>query len=637
MSNYQLGIDIGSTTAKAAICKPRSNEILFSSYRRHNAETVKTLQVMLAEVRDQLGDVEVDVLITGSAGMGVCERFAMPFIQEVIASAEVVRQLYPQVNTLVDIGGEDAKIIFFRERGVPDIRMNGSCAGGTGAFIDEMANLLNVPVSELDTLASRQTMIYPMASRCGVFAKTDVQNLLSRNIPREDISASVFHAVVLQTLATLARGCTPKPLILFCGGPLTFLPSLKQAFMKVLRLTPDDVLDVENAQLLPALGAALVDSSTKRTLTLASLIESLNTEQAHESAAQNRLPALFKDQEEYRQWESARMTNRIDRVDITQLEGDKLFLGVDSGSTTTKIVLIDEQGRVAFEYYVNNKGDAIGAVERGFDKITALFVEHGKTPQIARRVVTGYGEDLIRAAFGLDEGMVETLAHFRAAKEFDPEVSFIMDIGGQDMKAIFVRDGYIQDIKINEACSSGCGSFIESFARTMGYSVADFAKEAVKGDSPCDLGTRCTVFMNSKVKQSLREGASIDDISAGLAYSVIKNALYKVLKIANIEMLGEHIVVQGGAFRNPAVQKALEHLLGRQVTCPDMAELMGAYGAALTARDQHRSNDLSCPENGLTNEAATMLHKISDNYAKKLITCHGCENKCAVTKMIFPN
>ncbi|MCJ7434073.1 MAG: acyl-CoA dehydratase activase, partial [Anaerolineales bacterium] len=597
MSTLRLGIDIGSTTAKAVILD-QDMDLLFSSYRRHNAGTLQTLQEILANAKEKFGDMEMDVLITGSAGMGVCERFNLPFIQEVIASAEVARQLYPQVKTLIDIGGEDAKMIFFKDEGMPDIRMNGSCAGGTGAFIDEMASLLNVPVAELDALASKHTTIYPMASRCGVFAKTDLQNLLSRDIPRSDISASVFHAVVLQTMATLARGYTLKPLILFCGGPLTFLPALKKSFMEVLRLTPDDVLDVDNAQYLPAIGAALATltgSSTRQAFTLSSLIERLNTDQIHATANHNRLPALFKDHADYQEWEAARMRHKIERVDVANLNGDKLFLGIDSGSTTTKIVLIDEHGRVAFEYYVNNKGDAIGAVQNGLNEAHQRFLQNGKTPRITRSMVTGYGEDLIRAAFGLDDGMVETLAHFRAARAFDKDVSFIIDIGGQDMKAIFVKDGLIRDIKINEACSSGCGSFIESFARNMGYTAAEFAKEATRGESPCDLGTRCTVFMNSKVKQSLREGASINDISAGLAYSVIKNALHKVLKVTNTDSLGGHIVVQGGTFRNPAVHKALEHILGREVICPDMAELMGAYGAALTALDQFidGSNDFS--------------------------------------------
>jgi predicted CoA-substrate-specific enzyme activase len=632
MEEHRLGIDIGSTTAKLVILD-HNGRIAFSAYRRHNAETVKSLQGILAEAKEKLGDVNVDILITGSAGLGVSERFDLPFIQEVIASAEVVKQRYPQVRTLIDIGGEDAKMIFFKDEGMPDIRMNGSCAGGTGAFIDEMANLLNVPVSELDALAGKHTMIYPMASRCGVFAKTDLQNLLSRDIPREDISVSVFHTVVLQIMATLARGYTPRPLILFCGGPLTFLPSLKKEFMEILHLEPEDVLEVENAELLPALGAALAQPasrSAKSAFTLTALIQLLDTVQVHVAAGQNRLPALFKDQADYQDWEARRMRHKIARVDISQLDGSPLFLGIDSGSTTTKIVLIDGHGRVSFEYYVNNHGDAIGAVQQGLEQIRQRFAEFGRFAHITRSMVTGYGEDLIRSAFRLDEGMVETLAHFRAAKAFDRDVSFIMDIGGQDMKAIFVKDGFIQDIKINEACSSGCGSFIESFARTIGYTAAEFAKEATKGESPCDLGTRCTVFMNSKVKQSLREGAAINDISAGLAYSVIKNALHKVLKVTNIDSLGEHIVVQGGTFRNPAVQKALEELLGREVTCPDLAELMGAYGAALTALDHFRSN-------GHSGGFVLDEPEVVGNYNKKTIHCHGCENKCAVTKMTFPN
>jgi len=626
-----MGIDIGSTTAKVAVLDQKK-QLVFSAYKRHNAETLHTLQSMLEEATQQFGDIEVELLVTGSAGLGICEKFDLPFIQEVVASAEVVSQLYPQVKTLIDIGGEDAKMIFFKTEGRPDIRMNGSCAGGTGAFIDEMANLLNVPVSELNHLARNHTMLYPMASRCGVFAKTDLQNLLSRDIPKEDVAASVFHAVVLQTLATLSRGYDPNPLILFSGGPLTFLPALKNAFMEVLNIGPSDVLEVENAQLLPAIGAALANSSEKRAYSLITLVELLKSLQTKAATVQNRLPALFEDEKAYQSWESARIEQKIERIDFSKLNGDKLFLGVDSGSTTTKVVLIDGKGRVAFKHYANNRGNAIKAVQDGLTELRELFDRNGKLPRIAKSVITGYGEDLIQAAFGFDDGMVETLAHFRAAKAFDEQVSFILDIGGQDMKAIFVKDGFIQNIEINEACSSGCGSFIESFARSMGYTVADFAQKACAAEAPCDLGTRCTVFMNSRVKQAQREGAEISDISAGLAYSVIKNALHKVLKVTDTDQLGEHIVVQGGTFRNPAVQKAMESLLGRPVTCPDMAELMGAYGAALTARDSYNGNGF---------ETSTFVGldglELVGNYEKRLIRCRGCENNCAVTKMTFPN
>jgi predicted CoA-substrate-specific enzyme activase len=631
MTNLRMGIDIGSTTAKIAVLD-QENQLVFSAYQRHNAKTLSTLQSMSEKAKEHLGDVRVDLLVTGSAGLGICEKFDLPFIQEVVASAEVVRQLYPDVKTLIDIGGEDAKMIFFNAEGGPDIRMNGSCAGGTGAFIDEMANLLDVPVSELDYLAGEHTMTYPMASRCGVFAKTDLQNLLSRDIPRADVAASVFHAVVLQTLATLSRGYDPNPLILFSGGPLTFLPALKKAFMDVLRLSPGDILEVENAQLLPAIGAALADTSTKQAFSLAALVGLLKSFQTRTATIRNRLPALFDDQRAYQTWESARLQHRIERVDMSRLNGDKLFLGVDSGSTTTKLVLIDSRGRVVFKHYANNRGNAIRTLQEGLKELRELFDQNGKTPRILKSVVTGYGEDLIRAAYGFDDGMVETLAHFRAAKAFDEQVSFILDIGGQDMKAIFVKDGFIQNIEINEACSSGCGSFIESFARSMGYSVADFAQKACAAEAPCDLGTRCTVFMNSRVKQALREGAEIEDISAGLAVSVIKNALHKVLKVTDTDQLGDNIVVQGGTFRNPAVQKAMESLLGRSVTCPDMAELMGAYGAALTARDSYNANGLKASTFvGLEN-----LETIG-NYEKRLIRCRGCENNCAVTKMTFPN
>jgi predicted CoA-substrate-specific enzyme activase len=627
-----MGIDIGSTTAKIVVLNA-FGEIVHSTYRRHNAETLATLRSILFEAMDAVGNVPVDMLVTGSAGLGITEKYGLPFIQEVVASAEVIRQRYPQVRTLIDIGGEDAKIIFYDEQYRPDIRMNGSCAGGTGAFIDEMATLLGVPVSDLDHLASQHTTIYPMASRCGVFAKTDLQNLLSRQVPKEDIAASVFHAVVLQMLATLARGRDVSPILLFSGGPFTFMPALKAEFLKVLNLSETDVVTAESPQLLPALGAALSSSenSSRWTATIQGLIDILSEEKLHAQAQINRHAALFESSEAYQNWLQNQKNHRIQKADILACENGPYFLGIDSGSTTTKVVLIDEKGRVVFSHYSNNGGNSIKAVQTGLREIHKTFDGKAVSPHIARSAVTGYGEDLIRAAFGIDDGIVETLAHFRAAKAFDPQVTFILDIGGQDMKAMFIKDGEIQNIEINEACSSGCGSFIESFARNMGYGVADFAHLACSAESPYNLGTRCTVFMNSRVKQALREGAEINDISAGLAYSVIKNALHKVLKITNTDSLGQHIVVQGGTFRNPAVQKALETLIGRPVVCPDLAELMGAYGAALTARDAWMT----------FKEASTFLDLGSvdqlGEYQRRDIRCNGCENKCTVTKLIFPN
>ncbi len=643
---YRLGIDIGSTTAKIVLLNS-DGAVLFSGYRRHNAETIATLLSLLRDAKEKLGDVRVEFLVTGSAGMGIAETYALPFIQEVVASAEVIHQQYPDVRTLIDIGGEDAKIIFFDEQYRPDMRMNGSCAGGTGAFIDEMATLLGVPVSDLDNLASRYTTIYPMASRCGVFAKTDLQNLLSRQVPKEDIAASVFHAVVLQTLATLARGRKVRPTLLFSGGPFTFMPSLKRAFLKVLNLTDEQVVDAEAPELLPALGAALspsvpvlagsIENSARRIESLQGLIDILAQEKLHAQAQVNRHPALFESPEQQRDWVENHKDHRIEKVALADCVDGEYFLGIDSGSTTTKVVLIDVQGRVAFSHYANNAGNSIDAVQTGLGNIRKAFAGKGFLPRIARSVVTGYGEDLIRAGFGLDAGIVETLAHFRAAKAFDPDATFILDIGGQDMKAIFIKDGQIQNIEINEACSSGCGSFIESFARNMGYGVAKFAQLACQAGAPYNLGTRCTVFMNSRVKQALREGAKISDISAGLAYSVIKNALHKVLKITNTDILGEHIVVQGGTFRNPAVQMALEKLIGRPVVCPDLAELMGGYGAALTARDAWLAGqDEPSTFIGLggMDISADLPGK---SYQRRDIRCKGCENKCTVTKLGFPN
>ena len=628
---HRLGIDIGSTTVKV-VALDQNDEMTFAAYRRHKAETLVTLLTILREAHEVLGDAQILVQMTGSAGLGVSEKYDLPFIQEVVASAEVVKQWYPQVRTLIDIGGEDAKMIFFNQDGVPDIRMNGSCAGGTGAFLDEMASLLNIPITKLDALAEGHTRVYSMASRCGVFAKTDVQNLLSREVPREDIAASILYAVVLQTIATLARGYEPASQVLFCGGPLTFIPGLRAAFKDHLNLGDGDVLQAANTEYLPAVGAALAANGSIEQISMQAFVDLLQGGGRVEMAPQHRLAPLFKDEADFERWQETRTQGRIEEIALGQLQGEDCFIGVDSGSTTSKIVLIDRQGRVAFKYYRSNKGNAIKAIQEGLDELRRAMESCDPQPRILKSVVTGYGEDLIRAAFGFDEGMVETLAHYRAAKAFDDQVSFILDIGGQDMKAIFVQDGFIQNIEINEACSSGCGSFIESFSKSMGYQVPDFAQIACGSEAPCDLGSRCTVFMNSRVKQALREAAEVGDISAGLAYAVIKNAIHKVLKISDTAVLGDHIVVQGGTFRNPAVHKAMEKLVGKPVVCPDLAELMGAYGAALTARDASRNNGrLPSSFIGLGN-----LQSASE-YEKRLIRCRGCENSCEVTKLVFPN
>ena len=631
----KLGIDLGSTTAKL-IALDADGQQVFSIYRRHHAETHATLQGMLAEMQASLGNDEVSVMFTGSAGMGISESCGLPFLQEVIAAAEVVKR-FPTVHTLIDIGGEDAKMIFFEPGVPPDIRMNGSCAGGTGAFIDQMAMLLNMPVETLEEVANASTTVYPIASRCGVFAKTDVQNLLSRDIPHADILASVFNAVVYQTLATLSRGRSPKSQVLFCGGPLTFIPSLRQKFIEALKLGPADVVEYAHPELISAIGAALA-CGPHNGLTVESLQARLAARPGNSEREGTRLAPLFTDAASRSAWESSRVQSRVGRVTMEQVSGQPLFLGIDSGSTTTKLCVVDHEGRLVFDRYIHNRGNALQTARDALSELEKLFasVPDQAPATIARSAVTGYGEDLLKAAFRCDEGVVETLAHFRAAQAFEPRVSFILDIGGQDMKAIYIEKGEIRSIEINEACSSGCGTFIELFANTMGYTVANFASRALESDAPCDLGTRCTVFMNSKVKQALREGAGVGDISAGLAYSVIKNAIHKVLKVTDPAVFGEHILVQGGTFRNPAVHKALENITGRQAICPDIAELMGAYGAALLARDDWRAAELAGRQSPSTFTGLENLELV-DQTKKQIIRCKGCENQCAITRLTFPN
>lgn len=628
-TSYRLGLDIGSTTAKAVILDA-DNQIVFFDYVRHNADVLQTLQSLLQKAVQAIGDVSAGISLTGSAGMGVSERFELPFIQEVIACVEVVRQMYPEVKTFIDIGGEDAKMILFDENG-PDIRMNGSCAGGTGAFLDQMATLINLPVEELNQLAEKHSQIFPIASRCGVFAKTDVQNLISREVGNENIAASVFQAVVLQTLATLGRGSNPQPKVLLAGGPLTFMPELRRYFLKNLKMKNEDLVQAGHTELLPAMGAAFAVQVDQSPIRLSDLMRRLASMSNMQAPVTNRLEPLFDRETSFENWRGSRSQQHAPRTTLQLLDGQNCFLGIDSGSTTTKLVLMSEKRETAFTYYCNNNGNAIAAVKKGLALLRQRIDDAGVVIKIGRTAVTGYGEDLIRAAFSIDEGMVETIAHFRAACSFDPQVSFILDIGGQDMKAIFVEKGKIRNIEINEACSSGCGSFIEGFARSMGYPVDHFAALACQAAAPYDLGTRCTVFMNSKVKQALREGAGVDEISAGLAYSVIKNAIHKVLKITDVSVLGKHVFVQGGTFRNPAVQRALERLLGFPVICPDIPELMGAYGAALTAMDRYQQQ----PQYESKFKGLELSFDL--NYERRQVNCHGCQNQCSVTRLAFPN
>lgn len=628
---YIAGIDIGSTTIKLVICNLKGDTI-FSRYRRHHVRTLDSLQVMLQEALFTLGDINIVVTFTGSAGMGIAESCGFPFIQEVVASLQLIIRRWPEVKTFIEIGGEDSKVVFFEEHHSPDIRMNGSCAGGTGAFIDQIASLLDVPIDDFDSLAQRSSAIHPIASRCGVFAKTDIQSLLSNHVPKEDIAASAFHAVALQTAATLFKGRPVEKKVLLAGGPLGFFAELRRAFINIIGLNEEmDIVEMANPELVTAMGASLYSSHSTYAMQITGILRKIAICEKM-TVKTKTLPRLFTGEQEFLHWQKRHECHVVQKTDIDALNGEDCFLGIDSGSTTTKLVLMDSHNRVALSHYSPNNGDPVEAVQLGLlsfkTKLTAANIEIG----IARTAVTGYGEDLIKAAFGIDDGVVETVAHYRAAKTFSPRVSFILDIGGQDMKSVFIKNNAISDIQINEACSSGCGSFIETFASSLNFKVTQFAQLACQSDAPFDLGTRCTVFMNSRVKQAQREGASIADISAGLAYSVVMNSLYKVLKLTDMRLLGDHIVVQGGAFRNPAILRAFEMITGREVIRPDIAELMGAYGAAITARENYlrmKTEPSSFVGFSSLEKSGAGMHEI--------LNCGGCENKCRIEKIRFSN
>lgn len=587
---YSLGMDIGSTTLKVALLN-NQRQLLFNDYRRHNADIRTIANDIIQQIFNKFGDIDVTFVITGSVGLGYAERLGIPFVQEVVAASETIKTLYPEVKTFIDIGGEDSKMIFFEEGKIPDIRMNGNCAGGTGAFIDQTATLLNLTPSELDTLAKKSTIIYPIASRCGVFSKTDIQNLIARNVSRADIAASVFNAVAMQVVSSLARGMDICPKIFFCGGPFAFLPQLKQHFLRILSLTEQDCIVPEHAQLIPAIGCALRALQMKtQSISLSEIISLLHTNDAPNTSTNNQyLAPLFESDIDYQTWCNAHKAYKVPRASFNTIYPNNYFLGVDSGSTTTKIVLLNMNGEIVYTDYQRNGGDSLQTFTHSINNILQK-VENQENINIIRSCATGYGENLLRTAFGLDYGIVETMAHFSAATHLEPNVSFVLDIGGQDMKAIFVKNGIIQRIEINEACSSGCGSFIETFANMLGYKVADFAQIACTATKPYDLGTRCTVFMNSRVKQAMREEASVADIAAGFSYSVIKNCLFKVLKLKNIQELGDKIVVQGGTFRNHSVVRAMEKMTQCTITFSDIPELMGAYGAALYAMQQYTTS-----------------------------------------------
>ena len=613
MNTYRAGIDIGSTTVKLVVLNER-NEILFGDYRRHHAHTQQTLNSLLKSVRQQLGDCALKVKITGSGAINLGKALGIGFVQEVVAVATALKEAAPQTDVAIELGGEDAKIIYFK--GGLEERMNGVCAGGTGSFIDQMASLLQTDAAGLNDAAKRYRQLHPIAARCGVFAKTDIQPLINEGATKADLAASIFQAVVNQTISGLACGKPIRGTVAFLGGPLHFLTELKAAFIRTLKLTDETTVDPENSHLFAAMGAALV-AADAQDAQLSGLISRLEQGVAV-TFEMPRLEPLFRDEAEFAEFCDRHSQAVVAKADISTYEGS-CFLGIDAGSTTTKLALIGSRGELLWNFYASNQGNPILTAQYAIGELKKLLPA---SATIVRACSTGYGEALLKSAFSLDEGVVETIAHCTAAAFFDPEVDCVLDIGGQDMKCIKLKNGTVDSIMLNEACSSGCGSFIENFATSLGYTAEGFAKEALFAKAPVDLGTRCTVFMNSNVKQAQKEGASVSDISAGLAYSVIKNALYKVIKLASAEDLGKHIVVQGGTFYNQAVLRAFEKIAGVDATCPDISGLMGAFGAALTAKSHY------------TGQESTMLsleEMLRLTYRSTSVRCGGCSNNCMLT------
>ncbi len=609
---YFIGIDIGSTTVKVVVTDQAHN-ILFKSYDRHMSKVREKTAEVLHSIAGQYAGEDVCVAITGSAGLGVAKACGIDFVQEVFATAGGVEAFLPGTDAVIELGGEDAKIIFFT--GGLEERMNGSCAGGTGAFIDQMATLLGVSPDQLDELASRHDKIYSIASRCGVFAKSDIQPLLNQGARKEDIAASVFQAVVEQTIAGLAQGRQIKGKVAFLGGPLSFFSVLREQFVKTLKLSEEDAIFPDNAAYFVAIGAALY-AGKLNPMKFDDLVDKI--ENAKEvSSTENSLPPLFKSQEDYAEFRDRHAQCAPQYADPAQYRGDA-YLGIDAGSTTTKLALVTADKKILYTFYISNKGNPVQVVLEQLKKIYEIC---GDRITIRGSAVTGYGEDLIRNAFEADFGLVETVAHFYAAREFEPDVDFILDIGGQDIKCFKIRNGAVDSIMLNEACSSGCGSFLETFASALGYTPAQFATLGLFAKHPVELGTRCTVFMNSSVKQAQKEGAGVDDISAGLSMSVVRNAIYKVIRASSPEELGHHIVVQGGTFSNDAVLRSFEREIGHSVTRPTIAGLMGAYGAALYARERAKGYSALIAPQALE----------SFRHTSRLVNCGLCGNHCPLT------
>lgn len=611
----RIGIDIGSTTVKVVVINDK-NEMLFSRYERHYSEILDTVKKLASEAYEEIGESRVSAMITGSGGVALSEAVGIPFIQEVVATANAIECVIPQTDVAIELGGEDAKIIYF-EGGNAEERMNGICAGGTGSFIDQMASLLQTDAGGLNELAKNHKIIYPIASRCGVFAKTDIQPLINEGAAKEDLAASIFQAVVNQTISGLACGKPIRGHVAFLGGPLHFLSELRKRFIETLKLTDETAILPENSHLFAAFGSA-VSADEKDAKPFSEMIDNIgkNNVLAVEIA---RLSPLFKNEEEYKEFRERHDKASVPKRELSEYRGNA-FLGIDAGSTTTKLALVAEDGALLYSYYASNEGSPLKVVIKSLNELYDIMPEG---VEIKYSCVTGYGEGLIKEALMVDLGYIETVAHYKAAAFFKPDVDFILDIGGQDMKCIRIKDGVIESVLLNEACSSGCGSFIETFAKSLNFSVQDFAKEALFAENPIDLGSRCTVFMNSRVKQAQKEGAKVSDISAGLAYSVIKNALLKVIKISDPKALGKSIVVQGGTFYNDAVLKSFELISEREAVRPDIAGIMGAFGAGIIARNKYSEG-----------KKTTLIGREAMNNLEiktSLVRCGGCTNNCLLT------
>ncbi|MDD2973232.1 MAG: acyl-CoA dehydratase activase-related protein [Lachnospiraceae bacterium] len=614
---YTLGIDIGSTTVKIAILDD-AHRLLFSDYKRHFANIKDTLAELLKEAYEQLGNITLHPMITGSGGLTLSNHLGVPFVQEVIAVSTALQDTAPKTDVAIELGGEDAKIIYF-EGGNVEQRMNGICAGGTGSFIDQMASLLQTDATGLNEYAKDYNSLYTIAARCGVFAKSDIQPLINDGATKEDLSASIFQAVVNQTISGLACGKPIRGHVAFLGGPLHFLSELKQAFIRTLKLDEEHTINLDHSHLFAAIGSALSYKEEVH-FSLEEMVQKLSSDIKMEFEVA-RMEPLFPSQEDYDAFQKRHAAHQVKKGDLSTYKGN-CYLGIDAGSTTTKIALVGEDGTLLYSFYSSNNGSPLQTAIKSIKEIYSLLPEDAT---IVRSCSTGYGEALMKAAFLLDDGEVETVAHYYAAAFFDPSVDCILDIGGQDMKCIKIKNQTVDSVQLNEACSSGCGSFIETFAKSLNFSVQDFAAEALFAKNPIDLGTRCTVFMNSKVKQAQKEGAEVSDISAGLAYSVIKNALYKVIKVSDASELGRQIVVQGGTFYNDAVLRSFEKIAGCEAIRPDIAGIMGAFGAALISRERYQLD-------AHYNTTMLSIDKISKlEFTTSMAKCKGCTNNCRLT------